>query len=121
MKVIKNLVLILFYLFTYRLLHQKELCIYSNTISDCIQHESDEMNELCHHIIDQQRTSPTNLFNKLIDNFQMALNDLKSSFDSKVNYLSDIHSSTIDKLNSKHETELNEMKCELTLVSNRRI
>jgi len=79
------------------------------------------MSELCHHLIDQQRTNPTNLFNRLPDNIRTALQSLKNSFDSKVNYLSDIHSSTIDKLNTKHETEINEMKCELNLVSNRRI
>jgi len=79
------------------------------------------MGQLCHHLIDKERTNPMNLFNRLIDNFQIALNDLKTSFDSKVNYLSDIHSTKIDKLNSKHETEINEMKCELNLVSNRRI
>ncbi len=77
------------------------------------------MGQLCQHLIDKERTNPMNLFNRLIDNFQIALNDLKTSFDSKVNYLSDIHSSTIDKLNSKHETEINEMKCELKLISNR--
>jgi hypothetical protein len=79
------------------------------------------MSELCHHLIDQQRTNPANLFNRLSDNIRTALQSLKNSFDSKVNYLSDIHSSTIDKLNTKHETEINEMKCELNLVSNRRI
>jgi len=35
-----------------------------------------------------------------------------------MNYLNDIHSSTIDKLHSKYETEINEMKCELNLISN---
>ncbi len=104
-----------------RLLHHKELCTYSNTITDCIQQQSCEMSELCHHLIDQQCTNPTNLFNRLPDNIRTALQSLKTSFDSKVNYLSDIHSSTIDKLNTKHETEINEMKCELNLVSNRRI
>jgi len=78
------------------------------------------MSELCHHLIDQQHTNPTNLFNRLPDNIRTALQSLKNSFDSKVNYLSDIHSSTIDKMNTKHETEINEMKCELNLVSNRR-
>jgi hypothetical protein len=78
------------------------------------------MNELCHHLIAQQRSNPTNLFNILIDNFRTALNDLKISFNSKVNYLSDIHSSTTDKLNTKHETEISEMKCELNLMSDQR-
>jgi hypothetical protein len=113
LKIIENLPL-----FTYRLLHQKELCTYSKTITDCIQHQSCEMSQLCHHLIDQQRTNPTNLFVKLIDDFQIALNELKTSFDSKMNYLNDIHSSTIDKLHSKYETEINEMKCELNLISN---
>ncbi|CAF2428190.1 unnamed protein product [Rotaria sp. Silwood2] len=102
-----------------RLLHQKELCTHSKIITDCIQQQSNEMNELSHHLIIQQHTMPMSLFNKLIDDFRTSLNDLKTSFDSKINYLSDIHSSTIDKLNTKHEIEINEMKCELNLMSNR--
>ncbi|CAM4793395.1 unnamed protein product [Rotaria magnacalcarata] len=102
-----------------RLLHQKELGAHSKMINDCIQHQSCEMNELCHHLINQQRKMPLNLFNTHIDNFQTALSNLKTSFDSKMNYLSDIHVSTIDKLNTKHETEIEEMKCELYLMSNR--
>jgi hypothetical protein len=78
------------------------------------------MNELCHHLIDKQRSNPTNVFGILNDNFQIALNDLRTSFNSKIDYLNDIHSSTIDKLHTKHETEMNEIKCELNLVSNRR-
>jgi hypothetical protein len=77
------------------------------------------MRQLCHHLIDQQRSNPTNLFLELIDDFQIALNDLKTSFDSKMNYLNDIYSTTIDKLQSKYETEINEMKCEFNLSSNR--
>lgn len=108
-------------MFTNRLLHQKELCTYSSkSINDCIQHQSGEMTELCHQLINQQRRNPMNLFNELIENFQTALNDLKTSFDSKINYLNDIHSSTVEKLNTKHETEINELKCELNLFSNRR-
>ncbi|CAF1012179.1 unnamed protein product [Rotaria sordida] len=102
-----------------RLLHQKELCTHSKMITDCIQQQSNEMNELSHHLINQQHTMPMNLFNRLIDDFRTSLNNLKTSFDSKINYLNDIHSSTIDKLNMKHEIEINEMKCELNLMSNR--
>jgi hypothetical protein len=107
-------------LFAFRLLHQKELCTHSKAITDCIQYQSCEMSQLCHHLIDQQHPSNTmNLFVKLLNDFQIAVGDLKTSFDSKINYLNDIHSTTIDKLQSKYETELNEMKCELNLVSNR--
>ncbi len=105
----------------HRLLHQKELCAYSKTITDCIRHQSCEMSELCHHLIVQQRTNPVNLFNKLNDSFRLALYDLQTSFDSKVNYLREIHSLTIDKLNTKYQTEVNELQCELNLVSNRQI
>jgi hypothetical protein len=109
-----------FYLSLNRLLHQKELCSFSKSISGCVQQQSCEMNELRHHLINQQHENPMNLFSALINNFRSAMMDLKTSFDSKMNYLSDIHSSTIDKLNSKHETEMTEMKCELNLISNRR-
>ncbi|CAF4522761.1 unnamed protein product [Rotaria sp. Silwood1] len=101
------------------LLHQKELCVHSKIMTDCIQQQCSEMNELSHHLINQQHTMPMHLFNRLLDDFRTSLNDLKTSFDSKMNYLSDIHLSTIDKLNTKHEIEINEMKCELNLMSNR--
>ena len=104
---------------TRRLLHETELRTHLKTnVNDCIQEQSYEMNELCHYLINQQRTNPTDIFNKLIDDFRIALIGLKTSFESKINYLSDIHSSTIDKLNAKHEIEINEIKCELSLISN---
>ncbi|CAF0840066.1 unnamed protein product [Adineta steineri] len=99
-----------------RLLHQKELCTHSTNLTDCIQHQSCEMNELCNHLIVQQRTKPMDLFNTVTNNFQSAVNNLKTSFDSKINYLNDIHVSKIEKLNTKHEIELDEMKCELNLM-----
>ncbi|CAF0880539.1 unnamed protein product [Adineta steineri] len=99
-----------------RLLHQKELCTHSASLTNCIQHQSSEMNELCNHLIVQQRTKPMDLFNTVTNNFQNAVNNLKTSFDSKINYLNDIHVSKIEKLNTKHEIELDEMKCELNLM-----
>jgi hypothetical protein len=78
------------------------------------------MSQLCRHLIDQQRSNhPMNLFLELIHDFQIAFDNLKTSFDSKMNYLNDIYSTTIDKLQSKYETEINEMKCEFNLSSNR--
>ena len=100
-------------------MHETELRTHLKTnVNECIQEQSCEMNELCHYLINQQCPNPTNLFNKLIDDFRTTLNSLKTSFESKINYLSDIHSSTIDKLNAKHEIEINEIECELNLISN---
>jgi len=96
------------------------LCTYSTVITGCIQHQSFEMHELCDHLINQQRTTPMNLINILIKDFRTVLNNLHTSFDSKINYLSDIHFSTIDKLNAKHQAEIDEMKCEMKLTCNGR-
>lgn len=116
--IIIDIKVFVFYSVLYRLLHQKELSAHSKLINDCIQQQSSEMSELCYHLIEQKYTIPNIIFDKLADDFQSSLYDLKTSFDSKMNYLTDIHSSTIDKLNAKHETEIEEIKCELHLMSN---
>lgn len=100
-----------------RLLHQKELCTQTNSMNDCLEQQSTEMTELCHQLLAKQQENPLNLFSKIVDNFQIAFRDLKTSFDSKINYLNDIHSTTIEKLTTKHQNEINELQCEFNLIS----
>ena len=75
------------------------------------------MNELCEHLTAQQRSNAADFVPALLDKLRCSLNGLKTSFDSKMNYLSDIHASTLENLNRKHQLELTEMKCELSLLS----
>lgn len=76
------------------------------------------MNELCHHLIEQQHSGT--LVQPLIDNCQSSLDGLKRSFNTKIDYLYDIHSSVVGALKNKHNVEVNEMKCELSLFSQHR-
>lgn len=98
-------------------MHQKELCTQTNSINSCLEQQSTEMTELCHQLLAKQQENPSNLLTKFVDNVQTAFQDLKTSFDSKINYLNDIHSTTIEKLIAKHQTEINEIQCELNLIS----
>ena len=102
------------YSILFRLLHQKELCMYSKNISDCIEHQSCEMHQLCHYLIGQENHS-WDYLNQLQDDFHRQLNELKKSFDSKMNYLNDLHCSTMEKIQEKYQVELNELQCELNL------
>jgi hypothetical protein len=103
----------------HRLLHQKELSAQSTGLSACIGHQSFEMAELCSHLIEQQCVEPLDLLQTLTDDCRSALSQLKTSFDSKINYLGSIHSSAIEKSNVRHAIEMEEMKCELNLACNR--
>lgn len=105
------------FLSLFRLLHQKELCTYSKTIVDCIQHQSCEMSQLCHYLIDQQSTNVEHYFDEFQKDFHRRLNELERSFNSKMTYLNDLHSTSIDKCQQKHDIELKELQCELNLLS----
>ena len=103
-----------------RLLHQKELSSQSTELTECLQQQSTEMNELCLHLLEPQGTSSARtLVQPLIEHCRTSLNDLRIGFNTKVNYLTDIHSSTVETLSSKHQREVGELHCELELFSNK--
>ena len=78
------------------------------------------MSQLYRYLMHEQ---PSNVGDYLVQ-FQLDLrrrvNELKRSFDSKMTYLNDLHSTSLDKLKQKHDIELKELQCELTLLSSSR-
>ena len=75
------------------------------------------MSQLCRYLIDGQPCNVGDYLVQFQSDLRRRVNELQRSFDSKMTYLNDLHSSTVDKLKQKHDIELKELQCELTLLS----